>query len=182
MKKVLGLVLTGIMLASVLTACGGNTGTTNEETTKAQTETTADAKEAAESGDIFSFTAKDIKMELKQDAAAILEALGEPKSYTESESCAFDGIDKEYVFSSFVITTYPDGDTDRINSITLMDDVYATDEGITIGDSKEKVEEAYGADAFNGVNAYIITKGESTLNVILKDDKVSSILYTADFE
>ena len=39
------------------------------------------------------------------------------------------------------------------------------------------METAYGADSFNGTNAYVITKGEGTLTIIMKDGIVSSIQY-----
>ena len=39
--------------------------------------------------DSFSFTYKGTKIALHAPAAPILEALGEPKSYSESTSCAF---------------------------------------------------------------------------------------------
>ena len=121
---------------------------------------------------------------MKADAAPIIEALGECKSYTEETSCAFDGLDKNYTYTSFVLTTYPDGETDRINSVTLYDDTVNTSAGICIGDTQEKVEETYGADAFNGVNAYIMKDAgnNSQLTVILTSGKVSSIQYTALFD
>ena len=121
---------------------------------------------------------------MKADAAPVLEALGECKSYTEEKSCAFDGLDKNYTYTSFIMTTYPDGDKDRVNSVTLLDDTVSTAAGICIGDSKEKVEEAYGADSFNGVNAYIMKNdsGDAQLTVILSSEKVSSIQYVALFD
>ena len=50
-------------------------------------------------------------------------------------------------------------------------------EGIFIGASQAQVEAAYGADAFNGSNAYIVTRDDGTLTVILEDGLVSSIQY-----
>ena len=39
----------------------------------------------------FSFTYNGTKIMLGAEAAPIIDALGEPKSYTEEPSCAFDG-------------------------------------------------------------------------------------------
>ena len=44
------------------------------------------------------------------------------------------------------------------------------------------MEKAYGAESFNGTNAYIMTNGKSTLTVILTDGAVSSIQYDAVVE
>ena len=46
----------------------------------------------------------------------------------------------------------------------------------------EKVEEVYGADSFNGVNAYQVSGGDMSLTIIMDNDKVSSIQYAAIFE
>lgn len=176
--------------AFALTACGESKPSGGETTVDTQTTAAAPAEQstddtaaapAAEAGK-FTFTYKGTNMNVKDDAAPILAALGEAKSHTEETSCAFDGLDKTYTYTSFILTTYPDGEMDRVNSITLLDDTVNTADGICIGDSKDKVEEVYGADAFNGVNAYIVTEGDAQLTIILESDKVSSIQYVALFE
>ena len=186
MRRKICLAIAMIMSAVALTACGSssdNTSTTAETTTAAAAADEATtAAAAASSTDQYAFTYKGTVISMKADAASIIEALGEPKSYTEETSCAFEGLDKNYTYTSFILTTYPDGDTDRVNSLTLKDDTVSTADGICIGDSKDKVEEVYGADAFNGVNAYIITETDASLTVILENDKVSSIQYNAVFE
>ncbi|MBQ9030457.1 MAG: hypothetical protein IJ106_03275 [Parasporobacterium sp.] len=198
MKKIICLMIAVVMAAGVLTACGsGNSGNTAATTADQQTTAAAnaDAAKADETGalaadaqteapaaDRYTFVYKGTNIALKAEAAAICEALGDAKSYTEETSCAFDGLDKNYTYTSFIMTTYPDGDRDRVNSITLLDDTVSTFDGISIGDSKDKVEEVYGADSFNGVNAYIMTDGDAQLTVIIDGDKVSSIQYTAVFE
>ncbi len=206
MRKMICLIAAVVLAAGLLTACGSNNGgqqqTTAAETTAAAAETTTAAaaettteaaetttaaaaaatEGAADDAGMYTFTYKGTTIDLKEAADAICEALGEAKSYTEETSCAFDGLDKNYTYTSFIMTTYPDGDTDRVNSITLLDDTVSTADGICIGDSKDKVEEVYGADAFNGVNAYIMTEGDAQLTIIIDNDKVSSIQYTAVFE
>ena len=200
MKKIVCLVLAAAMAAGVLTACGSNGGSSSTQTTDAQTTAaaaaadtqtqtdTAAAPEATQaqaptSAGRYTFVYKGVNIDMKAEAAPICEALGEAKSYTEETSCAFDGLDKNYVYPSFIMTTYPDGDKDRVNSITVQDDTVSTADGISIGDSRDKVEEVYGADAFNGINAYIMKEGDAQLTIILsEDDTVYSIQYTAVFE
>lgn len=175
-KKLMAIILGTIFVVSfALTGCGSggsdNNGGGNEEGGN----DTASVSE-------FSFTYNGTEMAMKAPAAPILEALGEEKSYNEEASCAFEGLDKSYYYGSFYLYTYPQGDEDFVNMVELVDDTVKTAEGISIGDSKEKVEEAYGADSFNGINAYILTAKDSSLTIIMDNDKVSSIQYGAVFE
>lgn len=106
----------------------------------------------------------------------VLDALGEANSYFEAASCAFEGLDKTYTYSGFVITTRPDGDEDYVNSILLTDDSVTTAEGIYIGSTQTDVLAAYGqANVENDVIQY--TLDNTTLNFILKDGAVISIEY-----
>ena len=92
---------------------------------------------------------------------------------------AFDGLDKTYTYAGFQLMTYPKNDKDYVNSIVLKSDTVATQEGVCIGDKKEKVEEKYGKDFENKNGAYIYTKGNSKLEFIFTDDIITSITYTA---
>ena len=184
-RNILIILTLSALTAFSLAACGEpkepETRAPETQTQDAQTAGTAETQPVK---DAFTFTFKGTDISMKADAEPILAALGECKSYTEEKSCAFDGLDKNYTFTSFILTTYPDGDRDRINSVTLRDDTVSTADGISIGDTKEKVEEVYGADSFNGINAYIMdnpTK-DAQLTVILDGDTVSSIQYQAKFD
>ena len=125
----------------------------------------------------FSFTYNSTKIMLDAEAAPIINALGEPKSYTEEASCSFDGMDKTYYYSSFYISTYPLDGKDYIYNLWFADDGVATDEGIRIGSTQSQVEDAYGKDCFNGTNSFVLTKGQSRLVILIEDGKVSSIKY-----
>ena len=181
MKKTIFLILTLCLLVS-FTACGGETPapSTPVETaapgTEAVTATTPVTTEApAEDGFVFNCNGTAISMHAP--AAPIVEALGEPKKYTESASCAFEGLDKTYYYGSFYLDTYPMGEEDFVYGWWFADDTLTTEEGIYIGASQADVEKAYGADAFNGTNAYVITKGDTMLTIILEEGMVSSIQY-----
>lgn len=113
------------------------------------------------------------------DAAPVTEALGKPKSYTEEASCAFDGLDKTYYYGPFYLATYPMDGKDYIYTLWFADDTVATAEGIRIGSTQSQVEEAYGADSFNGSNSFVLTKGRSRLVILTEAEAVSSIRYEA---
>lgn len=188
MKKLICIVLS-LCLVLALTACGGDNASEDKDNSNAQANSngsaqdnnqpndTADQDAPAEPGYVFTYNGTDIIM--NAPAADILAALGEPKSYTEEASCAFEGLDKTYYFGSFYLQTYPMGDQDYIYCVWLVDDSVNTAEGIYIGAPQSQVEAAYGADAYNGTNAYSVTKGDSKLTVIIDAGVVSSIQYDA---
>lgn len=169
MKHFASILLLLCLLIS-MAACGD---TTPAETTTAP----AAAPEAATDGYVFSFKGQQIYM--SADAQPILDALGEPVSTTEQTSCAFDGLDKTFYYGSFYMDTYPVDGKDYVYSLWLVDDTVTTAEGLYIGATQAQVESIYGAEGFNGSNAYIMTKGGSRLTIILEEGLVSSIQYDA---
>lgn len=187
MKKMIAMFLAICMLLC-LTACQSGSAD-NEESTGGTAESTGSVQTGGEGSDQtpppdedpvtggFVFTYNGTEISLHANAAPILDALGEPKSYTEQASCAFEGLDKTYYFGSFYMDTYPVGDADFVYSIWFADDSVTTAEGIYIGASQAEVEAAYGADAYNGTNAYIVTEGDTELTVILEEGVVTSIQY-----
>ncbi|MBE6950522.1 MAG: hypothetical protein E7451_04205 [Ruminococcaceae bacterium] len=176
MKKIFALILALTMVCG-LAACGGEkpAETTAPVSGGAQAPITPDASS-------WKYTVRGVDVMMNAEAAPVLEALGEPVSFTEEASCAFEGLDKTYNYGGFFLQTYPLGDADYIYSVWLMDDSSTTPEGIYIGATQAEVEAAYGADAFNGSNAYILTGTTSTLTIILADGVVSSIQYDAIVE
>ena len=156
MKRISLFLLAAVMLFS-LAGCGATEPNQREEN--------------------FSFTYNDTKITLDSDAAPILDALGEPRSYTEKPSCAFDGMDKTYYYGSFYISTYSLDGKDHIYNLWFADDGVATDEGIRIGSPQSQVEAACGKECFNGINSFVLTKGQSKLVILIEDGKVSSIRY-----
>ena len=173
MKKIFCLVL-ALMLAMSMAACGGENDPTTAPTTG--------SKEPTPAADGYKFSYKGAEIVMHADAAPILAALGDPKTYTEETSCAFDGKDKTYFFGSFYLQTYPIGEKDYVYGVWFADDSVMTDEGVYVGMSKKEVEAAYGTAGFNGSNAYIMTKGATRLTVILTDGVVSSVQIDAVVE
>ena len=127
--------------------------------------------------DSFTFTYKGVKIALNAPAEAVVAALGEPLEYSESTSCAFDGLDKSYGYESFYLETYPLNGKDYIYGWWFVDDLVETEEGICIGSAQTDVEAAYGAENYNGSNAFQVKKGSGSLTIILEDGVVTSIQY-----
>ena len=126
----------------------------------------------------FSFAANNGAVVIVNDNMAdALADLGEPQSYFEAESCAFDGLDKTYTYPGFVITTRPDGELDFINSIRLTDDSVTTQEGAYIGNTADQVKAIYGDTEDDLESALYYTDAYTTLSFILEDGVVISIEY-----
>lgn len=173
MKKLLIVALALCTLLS-LAACGAGTepSATVDNNIGSQ-ETTAPADKEPD----FVFDYKGTKITFHAPAAPIVAALGEPTKYTESTSCAFEGLDKSYYYGSFYLETYPKGEEDFVYGWWFADDSVATEEGIYIGASQSEVEKAYGTECYNGTNAFIINKDSGSLTIILEEGAVSSIQY-----
>ena len=171
MKKFLCVLLIAALSVFALTACGGG-GNKPSETGESQ-----QSQPAAKDGYTFSY--KDVELAVGAEFTAdMLNALGEPKNYTEQTSCYFQGLDKTYYFGSFYLYVgAPENAPEYVMAIELVDDTVATKEGLSIGDGKDKVESLYGAEGFNGSNQYTVTNGNMNLIIQLSGDKVSSIQY-----
>lgn len=124
----------------------------------------------------YAFSFDGTVVETDADMAPILEALGSDYSYYEAQSCAFEGLDKVYTYSSFRIDTYPSGDKDYVSAIILTDDSVSTAEGVSIGDSREKLEQTYGSGS-EECNTIIYEKGGMSLLFVIQDDVITSIEY-----
>lgn len=123
----------------------------------------------------FSFTYNGTKITLGAEAAPIIDALGEPRSYTEEPSCAFDGMDKTYYYGSFYLSTYPLDGKDYVYCIWFADDSVVTNDGIRIGSTQTQVEAVYGTACFNGTNSYTEIQSSTKLTILLEENKVKSI-------
>ena len=179
MKKRLLCFVLALSMAAALAACGGESQTPGGQNTEGQALPTQSAGGETSAGS-YAFVvgkADNYIVAINDNMADVLAALGEPLSYFEAPSCAFEGLDKTYTYSGFVITTQPgEGEQDYINSVRLTDDSVVTPEGIYIGCSADDVTAAYG-EGSRTENVISYTKGDSAMNFILEGDKVISIEY-----
>ena len=127
----------------------------------------------------FTYTNGSVTIEMNSDAAAVIEKLGEPLDYFESESCAFEGLDKVYTYPGFKLNTYPEDDKDYVLSVVFMDDTVETEEGIAIGSTKYQVTEAYGDPAKESDTSLVYEKGDTEMTIGLDGDSVSSLEISA---
>lgn len=165
MKKALIVILSVLMVAG-LCACGGNSaGSTGE----------VNAPTSGAGGYIFESKGASIEIDAKM--ADIEAALGEPKSFFESESCAFGELDKVYTYSGFRIDTYQIDGVDYVSDVIFTDDTISTPEGLAIGDSADKAKELYGNPAIEDDSRLVFEKGNMKLVCLLDGTTVKTIEY-----
>lgn len=187
-------IIAGIYMLAAMTGCGnnakviegevkdkdveiGNDETDNEEEKAEELVTDEKTTEEETAYKGYAFIYQGIVIEIDAEADPILAQLGEANSYFEAASCAFNGLDKMYTYSSFELDTYPVEDKDFISMILFKDDSIATAEGISIGDPVDKIIEIYGEDAReeNGMMVYV--KDNMKLCFIIEEENVISIEY-----
>ncbi|MCL2254261.1 MAG: hypothetical protein FWC09_07430 [Lachnospiraceae bacterium] len=181
-----------ILLTIFLTACGSNevNRISGDVTNLTQENKINDLNQSANSTNPaqetitnqpahkgYAFSHKGETLAVDADFAPVLSSLGEPRSYFEAESCAFEGLDKIYTYSGFEVNTYPQPNGDFIAAIILKDDTVKTAEGITIGSSRREMESAYGAGSVNDSGQIVYHKDGMKLCFILSGDDVISIEY-----
>ena len=135
--------------------------------------------EAAAAADRYAMVFRDVEIVPGAEMQPVLDRLGEPRKYFESESCAFKGLDKVYTYAGVVIRTYPKDNTDYVLNVELKDDTVSTPEGVSIGESRDKVTKVYGAATATNDTSVSYRKGDVVLSFIFDaDGAVTSITYT----
>lgn len=123
MKRVIALILAALMLFA-LCACGGDD--------KSKTEKNDGQAYTPDYGDFY-FESNGVKFGIMDYADKVLEALGEPQSTFESNSCAYQGKDEFYYYDGFEIMVNEIDGEKRITGITLADDTITNPQGVKIG-------------------------------------------------
>ena len=164
MKRKAMAMAAAMIMSMALTACGGSGDGSS-----------ASSDAPAAGGDGYTFTSGSTVIAMNEDASAVVEELGEADDYFESESCAFEGLDKVYSYPGFQLNTYPVDDKDYVLSVVFMDDTVSTDEGISIGSTKDEVTEAYGDPSSESATELVYEKGDTELKIGLDGDSVTTL-------
>lgn len=171
MKKTFALILAALLALSLSACDGGAADPTQPGTDAPQTQGRSK----------YVFAAGEVRLPMNEEFSALREALGEPETYYEAASCAFDGLDKTFTYPGFELVTYPVDEVDYIADIYFLDDTASTAEGIHIGSTLEEVKAAYGtdytADEFGFYYTY--TDGDTQLKFGVEDGVVTEIEYLA---
>lgn len=181
MKKIISLLMCILLLATLLAACGKSSGNSTE--TDAPTTGGEDIPSDFPSdndGAPYTYVLNGVTFAVDDPMAPVAEKLGEPSNYFESESCAFQGLDKTYTYDTVDIATYCIDDVDYILSIALYPGAPATPEGVSVGSTRADVLAAYGEPLTDSSTAITYGRIGCNLTFILDNDTVSSITYMAN--
>ena len=124
----------------------------------------------------WTFTYNDMTMAIGEEFTR--DKYGEELEYSEVASCAFEGLDKTYKYEHYEITTYPEGDKEKIYSIYFLDESISTEEGLFLSSSYDDMINLYGDNFKQNENLYTYTNGKTLLNCIVENGVVTSIEYT----
>lgn len=103
------------------------------------------------------------------------EKLPEPQAVSKVPSNAFEGTDDVYFFGDYEITAHIEGGENEVYSVYFINSSVSTAEGLSLGDTREKMVELYGEN-YQANDKECIYKGEKTeLCVIVQDNIVISI-------
>ena len=174
-----------LVLAFGRTGCGNNgndNGKTEENTTKVEQQNDSVSKDdtnkvAETKGYVFEYNGVEVGMDM--EAASVIDALGEPVTYFEAPSCAFEGLDKTYNYGSFEIDTYEQDGKDYISGVFLCDDLIETPEGVALYETKADMIAVYGENYKEEFGMLVYEKDGMKLNFILNGDEITSIEYTS---
>lgn len=205
-KTITAAVLAAAML-TVLTGCGGQSSSTpasttapaesstpDEPVTESETESAEapqeDSADAAAPTDTetpanaaisFDYVLNGTTLVVGEEAAPMLEQLGEADNVFEAPSCAFTGVSYFYTYGGVQVVTYPDEHDQSLNrlyEVDLNDNTAATNEGIKVGDTYDDVVAKYGKpDQETPAYAMYAAEGKA-VRFFFDGDTIKQIVYT----
>lgn len=96
--------------------------------------------------------------------------------YSESISCAYNGMDKIYDFADagFIVYTYPDGDKDYVLEVAVSsENIKQLDDKVFVGMSLSELESLFGTDyKKEGDTVTYAVEGKQTMYYLLDGDSV----------
>lgn len=150
--------------------------------TKIINEDSQDEQDSTDSQeDKFVFKYNDFAFKAGEEAAPVIEQLGQADSQYEAPSCVFVGNDVIYVYDGFEVNTAKLDEKEVIVGIFITGDNITTPDGIKIGSSTDEVVAAYGEPDQNEVGQMTWISDKIHLVIIAMNDEVTNISYIGQF-
>ena len=96
--------------------------------------------------------------------------------YSDSISCAYNGLDKTYDFADagFTVYTYPDGDEDFVLEVVVYsENIKQQNDSVYVGMTKDELVKIYGSEyETEGDNLVYSLGEEQTMSFLFDGDKV----------
>ncbi|MBQ4141186.1 MAG: hypothetical protein IJD70_07605 [Clostridia bacterium] len=170
--KILSTILSILLIAVCFASCGGGGDIVlpdeSDEVTTGSSQTNA-----------YAFVYKSTNVIPHTKMSEVLSGIGEPTSYEESNSCYYQGLDKDYTYPGFKLRTYPVDGVDYVLNVCFTDDSVTTPEGIMLGSTRDEVIAAYGSSFTEENGNTIYTKGKTELRFRFSENGVTAIEYWA---
>ena len=106
----------------------------------------------------------------------VVALLGEPSDEFEAPDCAIDDKVVVYNYNDYELDFAYNSDGSKLISISFLDDIPMTEEGLCIGNTREQVGSIYG-EQNPEENEYIYKKGNTELHFIFDGQVISYIEY-----
>lgn len=108
----------------------------------------------------------------------LIATIGEYNSFRIEESSYYEGESTIYEYDTFEVETYYDDNIEKIYSITFTSDEQLTNEGIKIGDTKERMLSVYKDNYTNNLeNIFIYNLSNTNISFTLENDIIIGIVY-----
>ena len=183
MKRIIGFILTFVAVVG-LAACGSDDGVVVDPNASVEqsgevSQGGADVSgaETAAAGDSLYYDANGVMIHPYDEADTVLASLGKPNGTFESASCAYQGMDYFYYYDGFQLTVNDVEGVNRVTTITVVDDTVSIPQGVKIGSKEAEMTQLMGNDYTESSGLYVFVKGDTTLQIQIKEGSVASILY-----
>ena len=170
--RIVSLIIALVIMSSLFISCDGGADITLPPED-------GNTTEAAEKNNAFVFVYNNTEVAPHAKMAELINGLGDPTTYEESESCYYQGLDKDYTYPGFKLRTYPMNGVDYVLNICFVDDSVTTPEGIMLGSSRDEVIAVYGSSYTEQNGSKVYTIGKTELRFRFSDNGVTAIEYWA---
>jgi hypothetical protein len=173
------------------TSDSADTNNSSSSATENSNDSSGAGNDETANGEAGTFAGVDLKIQfgsatytMLEDAAPLLAELGEAATYSEAESCVFEGMDKTFDYGYVLVYTVPSGDTDLLDGFDIIDidpqgSSLTTTRGIGLGATRDELITAYGEPAEDDGAGYL-TYNESGDITRIDQPRVTFVLDESD--